>query len=121
MQIIQNRRSFIASAAAVGAASMFGAGPALAETPPETASARFVDFPGGVCIAPQYIAEGLLRGEGFTDFQLRTSGCGDNGVSPDCEESKRISDSILRVRSSLPWITEYGSRRYAAFMSGAGS
>ena len=74
MQIIQNRRSFIASAAAVGAASMFGAGPALAETPPETASARFVDFPGGVCIAPQYIAEGLLRGEGFTDFQFVPAG-----------------------------------------------
>ena len=68
MHIVLDRRSFMTSAAAVGAASMFGAGRALADTPPETTSARFADFAGGDCIAPQYIAEGLLRTEGFSDF-----------------------------------------------------
>jgi len=39
-----------------------------AEPPPETTRIRLVSIPG-VCVAPQYVAEELLRGEGFTDVQ----------------------------------------------------
>ena len=67
MPIIQDRRTFLAGLTAAGGAGLFGAStPAWAEPPPETAAARFVDFRGAGCIAPQYIAEGLLQGEGFT-------------------------------------------------------
>jgi len=43
-------------------------GPAAAEPPPETTKMRLVKIPG-ICIAPQYVAEELLLGEGFTDVQ----------------------------------------------------
>jgi NitT/TauT family transport system substrate-binding protein len=66
MALCLNRRSFVAGLS--GAAAGFAAFPASAELLPETTSVRFVEFPGGVCTAPQYVAEGLLRGEGFTDF-----------------------------------------------------
>ena len=40
---------------------------ALAESPPETTRIRLVKFPS-ICQAPVYIAEELLRTEGFTDI-----------------------------------------------------
>jgi NitT/TauT family transport system substrate-binding protein len=38
------------------------------EAPPETGTIRLAKIPG-ICIAPQYVAEELLRGEGFTNVQ----------------------------------------------------
>ena len=38
------------------------------EVPPETATIRLAKIPG-ICIAPQYVAEELLRSEGFTTVQ----------------------------------------------------
>jgi NitT/TauT family transport system substrate-binding protein len=38
-----------------------------AEPPPEIATLKFAQTPFGICIAPQYIAEELLRIEGFRD------------------------------------------------------
>ena len=43
-------------------------GQASAEPPPETTRLRLLKFPG-ICLAPQYVAEELLRAEGFTDVQ----------------------------------------------------
>jgi NitT/TauT family transport system substrate-binding protein len=37
------------------------------EPPPETKSVRFTTYPAA-CIAPQWVAEELLRGEGFTEI-----------------------------------------------------
>src|SRR5256886_12142963 len=42
--------------------------PAAAEPPPETKRIRLVRIPS-ICRAPQYVAEDLLRGEGFTDVE----------------------------------------------------
>jgi len=39
-----------------------------AEPPPETTTVRLAKIPG-ICIAPQYVAEDLLRAEGFTDVR----------------------------------------------------
>jgi NitT/TauT family transport system substrate-binding protein len=47
--------------------------PVAAEPPPETTMLRLVKAPG-LCLAPQYVAETLLRGEGFTDIQYLTKG-----------------------------------------------
>ncbi|HEY7363929.1 MAG TPA: ABC transporter substrate-binding protein [Methylomirabilota bacterium] len=63
------RREFVSGVAAAGAASLLGAQDAgAAEPPPETRTIRLVQI-AGICIAPQYVAEELLRGEGFTEIQ----------------------------------------------------
>jgi NitT/TauT family transport system substrate-binding protein len=68
MQIRQNRRAFLTSASSA-AAGVLGARGALAdEGPPETNTVRLSRIPG-VCIAPQYVVEELLRAEGFTDIR----------------------------------------------------
>jgi NitT/TauT family transport system substrate-binding protein len=69
VQVIQTRRDFLASLSAAGAASVLGAPPSLAdEGPPEVTTVRLRRDPS-ICIAPWYIAEDLLRAEGFTDIR----------------------------------------------------
>jgi NitT/TauT family transport system substrate-binding protein len=54
---------------AAGAASILAARRSSSqEAPPETGTIRLAKIPG-ICIAPQYVAEELLRGEGFTNVQ----------------------------------------------------
>ncbi|MBM2711189.1 ABC transporter substrate-binding protein [Mesorhizobium caraganae] len=67
MQIIQSRRRFLAGLSAAGAASLVGVRQSLsAEPPPETTRIRLIRIPS-ICQAPQYVAEELLRSEGFTE------------------------------------------------------
>ena len=69
MQIIQNRRSFLAGAAAAGAAGLLGTTtPARAEPPPETTTIR-LGKPSAACLAPLAIAEEFLREEGFSEVR----------------------------------------------------
>ncbi len=69
MPIIQNRRQFLTTLSLAGAASMVRAPPApAAEGALETTTVRLVKNEG-ICIAPQYIADELLRAEGFTDIR----------------------------------------------------
>jgi NitT/TauT family transport system substrate-binding protein len=65
----QTRRRFISSAFLAGASS-------LLHVPPATASDRGLETKGirllqdpGICLAPEYAAEELLRAEGFTDVR----------------------------------------------------
>jgi NitT/TauT family transport system substrate-binding protein len=67
MQTIQSRR-FLASLSAAGAAALVGAKRLLAdEAVLETTAIRLVRT-SGICVAPIYIAEELLRAEGITDI-----------------------------------------------------
>jgi NitT/TauT family transport system substrate-binding protein len=73
MHIIPNRRRFLTSGlsmAGVGSvASLLSARRSLAIEPsPETTSVR-LSKDEGICIAPQYLVEDLLRDEGFTDIK----------------------------------------------------
>lgn len=73
-----DRREFVKGLAALaGSAGLLGYDPrpAAAEPPPETTRIRLAQIPG-ICIAPQYVAEELLRGEGFTDVQYVKIGSG---------------------------------------------
>src|SRR6185436_5529214 len=65
-----NRREFLGVAGLAGTSAFLGfrSGPVAAEPPPETTTLRFVQAPG-ICMAPQFVAEELLRGEGFVDIQ----------------------------------------------------
>jgi len=65
----QTRRQFMTTLSLAGAAGFAGALPLqAADGPPEITTVRFVKIPGD-CLAPQYIGEELLRGEGFTDIR----------------------------------------------------
>ena len=68
MQQVQGRRRFIAGLSAAGVAGVLGSS-RLARSEPalETTSIRLSKI-SGICIAPQYVAEELLRDEGFTDI-----------------------------------------------------
>ncbi len=67
--IVGDRRSFLRATVA-GAAGVLGARPrpAEAEPPPETTRLRLAKV-GAICVAPEYVAEELLRTEGFTDIE----------------------------------------------------
>ena len=68
MQTMQNRRRFLGTLSA-GAAGLTGATASFPqEAPLEIASIRIAKN-STICIAPQYIADDLLRAEGFTDIQ----------------------------------------------------
>jgi NitT/TauT family transport system substrate-binding protein len=70
MQINQSRRDFLASASMVATASILGTRPSVAdEGPPETTMVRIAWYPN-ICTAPGFIAEDLLRAEGFTDVRF---------------------------------------------------
>jgi NitT/TauT family transport system substrate-binding protein len=66
--MLQTRREFVTVLTMAGASDALGleARSAAADAPPEIKKIRLVRIPG-ICIAPQYVAEDLLRTEGFTD------------------------------------------------------
>jgi NitT/TauT family transport system substrate-binding protein len=70
MQIIQNRRHFLAGTAAAGAAALIGKPTQVhAEPPPEITTVRLPKNFRALCEAPKNIAGDLLRAEGFTDIR----------------------------------------------------
>jgi NitT/TauT family transport system substrate-binding protein len=69
MEMSHTRRRFLATLSLAGAACSVRAPVAVAaEGPPETTSVRFMRTPS-LCHAPQFVAEELLRAEGFTEIQ----------------------------------------------------
>jgi NitT/TauT family transport system substrate-binding protein len=76
MQMIQDRRRFLAALSSVGAAGLVGASRSSGqEAPLETTTIRLAKITG-TCIAPQYLAEDFLRLEGFTDVKYILSDAG---------------------------------------------
>jgi NitT/TauT family transport system substrate-binding protein len=69
MRQIHSRRGFLAGLSSAGIAGAFPLPSASAaeQAPLETTTVRIADFPGGICTAPQYIAEELLRQDGFSE------------------------------------------------------
>ena len=64
-----NRRRFLSNASVLGAASLLGLPRAAsAEAPPEVKKIRLIHLPA-ICLAPQYLAEELLRLEGFSEVE----------------------------------------------------
>src|SRR5499427_9575471 len=70
-----SRRRFLGGLTLAGTAGLLGVSPrrAAAEPPPETTRVRLAYDPV-LCFAPQFVADELLRREGFTDVQyLKTA------------------------------------------------
>jgi NitT/TauT family transport system substrate-binding protein len=72
------RREFLTATSLGGTATLLGVRPtpAGAEPPPETTTITLAHLPT-ICYAPQYVAEELLRGEGFTDVRYASLAPGD--------------------------------------------
>jgi NitT/TauT family transport system substrate-binding protein len=69
MTMLRTRRRFLTTLALAGAAGVLRApGARAAEGPLETTSVRLVND-RSICIAPEYVADELLRAEGFTDIR----------------------------------------------------
>src|SRR6266852_5082735 len=69
MQMSQNRRRFLTTLSGAGAAGLIGAPNLRAQDGRlETTTVRLAKI-AGICIAPQYVADELLRAEGFTDIR----------------------------------------------------
>src|SRR6266850_2643205 len=69
MQTTQNRRRFLTTLTAAGTAGLIGPPSSQAQDGRlETTTIRIAKI-SGICIAPQYVAEELLRAEGFTDIR----------------------------------------------------
>ena len=69
------RRDFARTLSAAGTSALIGLRPVPsgAEPPPETTRIRLVEQ-GGTCQAPKYVAEDLLRAEGFTEVRYQDVG-----------------------------------------------
>src|SRR5947209_8258810 len=73
-----SRRRFLGGVTLAGTAGLLGLPSqwAAAEPPPETTTLGLTQTPA-LCLAPQYVAADLLRGEGFTNVQyVKTTGGG---------------------------------------------
>src|SRR5438874_2086507 len=69
MPIMQTRRRVLSTLALAAGAGLIGAPRVIAAEPKlETTSVR-LGKSGSICIAPEYVAEELLRAEGFTEIQ----------------------------------------------------
>jgi NitT/TauT family transport system substrate-binding protein len=74
-----SRRQFLGGLTLAGTAGLLGLRPrsVAAEPPPETTRIRLVQIPS-ICQAPSYVAEELLRSEGFTEVHyLKKEGTAD--------------------------------------------
>ncbi len=72
-----SRREFLSTAALAGTGALLGlqANSLAAEPPPETTKIRLAYHSRSLCHAPLYVAEDLLRAEGFSDVRyVKTSG-----------------------------------------------
>ena len=101
------RRRFVQDLALAGAAAALGpvSGALAAEPPPETARIRLSQA-GGLCFAPMFVAEELLRTEGFSDVQyVRSPG----GAAGTPMLAKGEIDIIIRYVASNLLDTDAGA------------
>lgn len=93
-----SRRRFLVNTSALGAASFLGLPlTATAEPPPETTRLRLVKIPA-ICLAPEYLAEELLRLEGFSEIEyvdLEQTNASDVLVANEADITVVIPPAVL--------------------------
>ena len=96
-----SRRRFLADSAGLGAASLVGLPHvATAEARLETARIRFVKAPA-ICLAPLYLAEELLRVEGFSEVKYVAI---EQNRDPDLLVSNQADLSACAPPNLLPYL-----------------
>jgi NitT/TauT family transport system substrate-binding protein len=80
MHTTSSRRRFLTGLSSAGVGSLMGLPNSFAqETPPETTTVRF-PISNNICFAPLYVADELLRAEGFIDIRYVPTGSGARGA-----------------------------------------
>jgi NitT/TauT family transport system substrate-binding protein len=102
MPTLQTRRRFLTTLSLAGAAGLVRAPRVLAaEGALETTTVRIAKNPG-ICIAPQAVAEGLLRAEGFTDVRYVDVGRNrDLAVKVGAGEADLSADFAARIITAI--------------------
>ena len=102
------RRRFLGQASSLGAGVALGLPRSVAAEPPlETTRIRLVQLPT-ICQAPQYVAEELLRAEGFTDVQYIKKSGATKAIEPALASGEAdinlhfAAPSILRIDAGDP-------------------
>jgi len=107
-----NRRRFLRAIGVVtGAAVGLRPPPVGAEPPPETTRIRLTHRPS-LCEAPNYVAEELLRSEGFTDVQYVKRDYG------DAEDSLRKGEVDITMLFGPPMILRMDAGEPIVFLAG---
>jgi len=93
-----NRREFLNTVGLAGTAALLGLRPqtAAAEPPPERTRLRIPRLPS-TCRSPEWVAEELLRAEGFTEVTYVQQE-GTRGWSGPSRPAKRTSAGTLQPR-----------------------
>src|SRR6266481_1041690 len=106
MPMTQTRRHFLTTLSLAGGASLIRAPRGLAaEGPLETTTVRLMRIPA-ICHAPQFVAEELLRAEGFTDIRF-----------VDAASGAEINEAI--ARSKIDFNLHFASQFVSAIYGGA--
>jgi NitT/TauT family transport system substrate-binding protein len=94
------RRRFLGGLTVAGTAGLLGlhARPGTAEPPPETTRLRLVKSPA-ICLSPEYLAEDLLRLEGFSEIDYVES---EKGTTPDMLLANKADLTVHVPPSLLP-------------------
>src|SRR5262245_46546306 len=110
-----SRRNFVGGAAVAAAATLLGSRPGASATepPPEVSHIRLYKFPG-TCLAPQYLAEPLLRAEGFAQVEYVAHPDGAKGVYD------RVSSGAVDLTQwyLAPFIQAADKKASLVFLSG---
>jgi NitT/TauT family transport system substrate-binding protein len=97
------RRTFLSHLTTLGGASLLGYNRLVrAEPPPETTRIRLINAPA-MCLAPQFLAEDLLRAEGFTHVEYVQL----NGeIGPGILASGRADIAMWDLAATMPLLDE---------------
>jgi NitT/TauT family transport system substrate-binding protein len=98
------RRAFLRGLTLAGAAALVRLEGAAAEPPPETTRLRLFRWPS-LCVSPQFLAEDLLRIEGFTDIQYLETRRGPEQALASGEldiNSQYSAPLIVRIDAGAP-------------------
>src|SRR5262249_27005822 len=97
---VQSRRQFVYGLASLGGLGAITPPAVAAEPPPETTKLRIAHvFPAAACAAPEFVAEELLRTEGFTDIQyIKTRSV------LESLKGQAAGETDLRISTILPTI-----------------
>lgn len=111
---MDTRRNFLRRATLAGTTALVGFRPraAGAEPPPETSRLRVVQIPG-ICIAPVYVADELLRAEGFTELQYVKQ-----DTIGQLYKSLAAGEADIQVAYVVPWIIQIDTGEPVVLLGG---